>query len=176
MSSPDPVRQPSEETPASPQSPDTVRFAGIANGRVAVKAVTLDEVVRRLDEMGADRQEVEIWEVAPDSDKVAYAWSCRRVPPEYAGNLPGRSLFAGNPVMQHNEELARKISEEARSNPGSPYAGKFVGILNGQVAVVAESWAELGRRFRPMVSNPAEALCVEASRDPDVVEDIWVFP
>jgi hypothetical protein len=176
MSTPDPVRQPNEEPTVSPQSPDAVRFAGIANGRVAVKAATLDEVVRRLDEMGADRQEVEIWEVAPDSDKVAYAWSCRRIPAESAGNLPGRPLFAGNPVMQRNEELARKINEEARSNPNSPYAGKFVGILNGQVAVVAESWAELGRRFRPMVSDPAEALCLEASRDPDVVEDIWIYP
>lgn len=176
MSSSDPVRQPNEETPASPQSPEAMRFAGIANGRVAVKAATLDEVVRRLDELGADRQEVEIWEVARESDKVAYAWSCRRIPSEYAGNLPGRPLVADNPVRQRNEELARKISEEARSNPNSPYAGKFVGILNGRVAVVADNWAELGRQFRPMVSDPAEALCLEASRDPDVVEDIWIYP
>jgi len=29
--------------------------------------------------------------------------------------------------------LSRQINHEARSNPHSPYAGKFVGILHGQV-------------------------------------------
>jgi hypothetical protein len=173
MSTTDPARHPNEETLASPQPPDAVRFAGIANGRVAVKAATLDEVVRRLDEMGAERQEVEIWEVAPDSDKVAYAWSCRRIPPEYAGNLPGRSMYAGNPVMQRNEELARKINEEARSNPNSPYAGKFVGIVNGAVAVVADSLDELDRQLGEIGASPAETLGLEASRDYDEVEEIW---
>ena len=172
MSTPDPVRQPDDEPTASPQSPGAVRFAGVANGRVAVKAATLDEVVRRLDEMGADRQEVEIWEAGRDSDKIEYVWSCRRIPPGHAGPLPGRPLFAGDPVMQRNEALARKIGEEARSDPRSPYAGKFVAIVNGQVAAVADSWRELGPKLRQMGASPAETLCVEVSRDPDEVMDI----
>ena len=35
-----------------------------------------------------------------------------------------------------NRELARQINLEARANPHSPYAHKFVGIANGQVVVV----------------------------------------
>jgi hypothetical protein len=173
MSTTDPVRQPSEETPASPQSADAVRFAGVANGRVAVKAVTLDEVVRRLDELGADRQEVEIWEVAPDSDKIAYAWSCRRIPPGRGGPLPGRTLFPDNPIMQRNEEIARRINQEARSDPSSPYAGKWVIIVKGEVAATADNWDELNRTLDQMGANPAETYCVEASRDYDEVMDIW---
>jgi hypothetical protein len=172
MSTSDPVRQPEDAPTATPQSPDAVRFAGIADGRVAVKAATLDEVLRRLDEMGADRQGVEIWEAARDSDKVEYIWSCRRISPGRGGTLPGRPAFADNPVMQRNEALARTINEEARSDPSSPYAGKFVGIVNGQVAAVADGWSELGAKLRQMGASPAETLCLEASRDPDAVEDI----
>src|SRR5437588_8955620 len=124
MSSPEPVRQPDEEpvpkkeeVGATPQPPPGGRFAGIGNGRVLVVSDSLDEVVRRLDEAGADRQHVEIWEVARDADRVGYVWSCRQCPPEQSGGFPGRTLFRDNPVMQRNEQLARQISEEARSNP-----------------------------------------------------------
>jgi hypothetical protein len=143
---------------------------------VEVKAASLDEVVRRLDEMGADRDGAEIWEGNPDSGQVEYSWSCRRIPPERAGNLFERFPARSSPVMQRNEELARRINEEARSNPESPYAGKFVGIVNGAVAVVADSWSELGRKIRQIGASPDETLGVEASRDPDVVEEIGTYP
>src|SRR5205809_154179 len=41
-----------------------------------------------------------------------------------------------------NERLARQINQEARQDPGSPYAGKLVGIANGKVVVVADTWQE----------------------------------
>jgi hypothetical protein len=180
MSTHEPVRQPNEE-PApqttaegagSPQPP-AERFCGIANSRVEVMANSLDEVVRRLDELGADRQDVEIWEADPDSGKVAYSWSCRRIPPERAGYLSEKSLYRSNPVLARNAELARRINEEAWANPQSPYAGKIVGITNGQVIVVADNRDEVIRRLDEVSAGPLDRYIVEASSDPNKVEYIW---
>jgi hypothetical protein len=177
MSTHEPVRQPNEEpapqTPAegagSPESPPE-RFCGIANRRVEVMADSLDEVVRRLDELGADRQEVEIWEAEPESGKVAYSWSCRRIPPERAGYLSVKSLYRSDAVLARNAELARRINAEAWANPQSPYAGKFVGISNGQVIAVAANQDEVMRRLDEISADPLDRYIVEASSDPNKVE------
>ena len=42
-----------------------------------------------------------------------------------------------NTIQDINRELANRINAEARSNPQSPYANKFVGIANGKVVVIA---------------------------------------
>ena len=76
-------------------------------------------------------------------------------------------------VRERNEELARKINEEARRNPQSPYANKFVGLVNGQVVVVADNLDELGRRLEEIEDDPQKCFWVEASRDYDEVEEIW---
>ena len=80
--------------------------------------------------------------------------------------------FAGT-VQDINRQLARRINEEARSNPQSPYANKFVGIANGQVVVVADELDDLARRLRQLEPDPTKTLSVEASRDYTVVEEIW---
>jgi hypothetical protein len=72
-----------------------------------------------------------------------------------------------------NEELALKINKEARSNPQSPYANRFVGIASGQVVVVADSLEEMAQRLRQIEPDREKAMGVEASRDYDVVEEIW---
>ncbi|MCI0380008.1 MAG: hypothetical protein L0215_20695 [Gemmataceae bacterium] len=82
-------------------------------------------------------------------------------------------MSVANAVQDRNRELARRINEEARSNPQSPYANKFVGIANGQVVVVAEDLDEMARRLRQVEPDPTKTFCVEASRDYDVVEEIW---
>ena len=41
-------------------------------------------------------------------------------------------------VSELNRELARKINEEARDNPQSPLARKFVAIVSGQIVGVAD--------------------------------------
>jgi len=76
-------------------------------------------------------------------------------------------------VQDLNRQLARRINQEARTNPQSPYANKFVGIANGQVVVVADELDELARRLRQLEPDPTKTLCVEASRDYTVVEEIW---
>jgi hypothetical protein len=78
-----------------------------------------------------------------------------------------------NRVRKLNEALARKINEEARRNPQSPYANKFVGIANGQVVVVADDLDELVPRLLQIEPDPCKCFIVEASRDYDEVEEIW---
>ena len=76
-------------------------------------------------------------------------------------------------MLEINEELARKINEEARRDPQSPYANKFVGIINGQVVVVADDPDELSRHLRELEPDPQKCFCVEASRDYSEVHEIW---
>ena len=76
-------------------------------------------------------------------------------------------------VQDRNRELASKINEEARRNPQSPYANKFVGIANGQIVVVADTLDEVSRRLRQTEPDPSKCFIVEASRDYSIVEEIW---
>ena len=85
-------------------------------------------------------------------------------------------MSARSTVQDLNRELARKINEEARQNPQSPYANKFVGIANGRVVVVADNFDEMIRRLRQAEPDPTKTLGVEASRDYNVVEEIWELP
>src|SRR5947207_12025842 len=76
-------------------------------------------------------------------------------------------------VQARNRELARQINQEALRNPQSPYAGKFVGIANGQVVVVADDLEEMAQRLEQIEPDPAKCFSVEASRDYDEVVEIW---
>jgi len=76
-------------------------------------------------------------------------------------------------VRERNEKLADRINRDARRNPGSPYAGKFVGIVDGQVMVVAESWREAVERLRQIEPDPTRCCCIEASYDYDQAHGIW---
>jgi hypothetical protein len=72
-----------------------------------------------------------------------------------------------------NRALARQINQEARSDPQSPYANKFVGIANGKVVVVADDLDTMVRRLRQVEPDPTKTCCIEASRDYAVIEEIW---
>lgn len=76
-------------------------------------------------------------------------------------------------IQDQNRELALRINEEARANPASPYAGKFIGIVRGAVAVVADDLDELGHALDKMSATPEETFCIEAGRDYDEPEYIW---
>ena len=78
-----------------------------------------------------------------------------------------------NSIAFANENLARQINREARQNPKSPYAGKLVGIVNGQVVVVADSWREVAERLRQVEPDPTKCYCIEAGADYERVEEIW---
>ena len=84
------------------------------------------------------------------------------------------SAFAS--AENQNRELARQINEEARSNPASPYAGKFVGIANGQVVAVNDDMDEVVRRLRAVEPDPRKTFCIETGLDYNQVQDIWSAP
>jgi hypothetical protein len=76
-------------------------------------------------------------------------------------------------IVKQNQELAEKINKEALANPQSPYAGKYVGIANGEVAVVADSLTAVVHRLDEVEPDPAKTLTLEASVDYDKVQYIW---
>ncbi len=72
-----------------------------------------------------------------------------------------------------NLDLARSINREARQDPTSPYAGKFVGIANGCVVVVADTSREVLRRLKEVEPDPKKCCCIECSADYETVQEIW---
>ena len=76
-------------------------------------------------------------------------------------------------IASVNEQVVRQINRQARQDPQSPYAGKLVGIANGQIVVVADTWREVVDRLREVEPDPAKCRCIEASADYDRVEEIW---
>jgi hypothetical protein len=79
-------------------------------------------------------------------------------------------------AQERNRELARTINEEVRRNHQSPYAGKYLGIVDGQVVAVTDSLDELVRRLGQAGASPDETLCLEAGLDYDAVQEIWGTP
>ncbi|MCI0639945.1 MAG: DUF5678 domain-containing protein [Gemmataceae bacterium] len=81
-------------------------------------------------------------------------------------------MSVANTMQDQNRELARRINEEARNNPQSPYANKFVGIANGKVVSVADDLDEMMRQLRAAEPDPRKSFWVEASRNYDEVHVI----
>jgi hypothetical protein len=104
---------------------------------------------------------------------IARIWES--LPPDAVPVMPASHLAAlkrylarpaaTNEVLDRNRALARAINEEARRDPQSPYAGKYVGIANGQVVVVTDDLNELARRLREADPDPRNTFWVEASCD-----------
>ncbi|HEX3148362.1 MAG TPA: hypothetical protein VHR66_09785 [Gemmataceae bacterium] len=76
-------------------------------------------------------------------------------------------------VQNANQQLADSINDEARRNPHSQYAGKIVGIAEGQVVVVADDWDELDERMRQLVADPSNTLSLEVGLDYEQAQEIW---
>jgi hypothetical protein len=82
-------------------------------------------------------------------------------------------MVQNHSIMSANERLARQINQDARTNPNSPYAGKFVGIAHGQVVVIADNLDDIARQLRQAEPDPAKTFCIEAGVDYDAVQEIW---
>lgn len=80
-----------------------------------------------------------------------------------------------NAVQDLNEQLARKIHEDAQRDPHSPYAHKYVGIANGRDVVTAEDLDEVIRRLKDI--EPDLGKCYSIWIDPDThfgaANEIW---
>ena len=75
-------------------------------------------------------------------------------------------------VQDANRELARRINEEARSDPRSPYVNKFVGIANGKVVATADDLDAMIQQLQQAEPDRTKCFWVEASRDYDEVHEI----
>jgi hypothetical protein len=77
-----------------------------------------------------------------------------------------------NDAQDRNRQIVRQLNDDARNNPKSAYAGKFVGIANGQVVAVANDWDELARALRQVEPDPTKTFALEVGRDYDAVQQI----
>src|SRR5262249_18750472 len=103
--------------------------------------------------------------LGPVQRKGAAFWECLRLSlsvfhsgkydaEDVAGPLRRCAMPSLEEVERLNRELAEHINHEARSDPSSPYAGKFVGIANGKVVVVSEDLHALSRQLREIEPDP----------------------
>lgn len=78
-------------------------------------------------------------------------------------------------LANHNRniELAREINREARRNPASPYADKYVGIAQGKVIVVSKSLEEVLAALNEVAADRDDGLVMETSADYEGPHEIW---
>jgi len=76
-------------------------------------------------------------------------------------------------IQKQNNDLAEHINQEALANPQSIYAGKFVGIANGQVVAVTDTLDDAISKLHEVEPDVSRTCCIEASRDYSVPEYIW---
>ena len=70
--------------------------------------------------------------------------------------------------------LGRQINREARRNPSSPYAGKVVGILRGEVVIVADTLDEVAQVLERLEPDAQRRYFIDASADYDAQYTIWM--
>ncbi len=75
-------------------------------------------------------------------------------------------------ILELNRELADQINRDARANPESLYAGKYVGIANGRIVAVTDTLRDAVGILRQVEPEPARRYCIDASRDYSKVEYI----
>lgn len=81
--------------------------------------------------------------------------------------------MTSSPIFERNRELAEKINKEVKENPQHPYAGKFVGIANGQVVAVADSLDDIGDRLEKIEPDSTRTFVLEVGADYSKTEFIW---
>ena len=75
---------------------------------------------------------------------------------------------------EHARRLGRHINREARRNPSSPYVGKVVGILRGEVVIVAEMLDAVAQVLERLEPNAQRRYFIDASADYDAHYTIWM--
>jgi hypothetical protein len=58
-------------------------------------------------------------------------------------------------------------------HPQSPYAGKFVGLANGEIVVIADDFDTMIAKLRQLEPDPRKCYGLEASEDLTKVHEIW---
>ncbi len=84
-----------------------------------------------------------------------------------------KTMANPNDIQNLNRELAAKLCDDAEKDPQSIYAGKKVGIANGQIVVIADDWDEVGHRLRNAEPDAAKRYCIEIGADYGGIHEIW---
>jgi uncharacterized protein YlzI (FlbEa/FlbD family) len=147
-----------EEAQRNPQPACAGRFVGIANGQVVVATDDLNELVRRLHEVEPDPGKTFCVELNRDSRKPSE--------PQEAPTI------TQNPIWQLNNAASDRIIEEVKRNPQSPYVNKKIGIVNGQVVVVADDWDDVVRELQRVEPDPMKTFVFDTAVDYDEVIEI----
>ena len=72
-----------------------------------------------------------------------------------------------------NLRVARDVNREARLDPTSQYAGKYVGIVRGKVVVVDDCLDDVIAQLHQIEPDPAQRMFLEAGADYDGPHEIW---
>ena len=72
-----------------------------------------------------------------------------------------------------HRELTEQIQRDVRRNARSPYTGRWIGLLGGQVAAVAETFDALAKRMTALEPNPQRRAFFLAGADYDVVHTVY---
>lgn len=75
-------------------------------------------------------------------------------------------------AQERNRAVAELINAQALANPAS-HAGKLIGVVGGEVAVIADSVDELGIALDRMGPTASDCYCIEVGRDYDEPDYIW---
>jgi len=75
--------------------------------------------------------------------------------------------------IEANFRLGRRINAEVMANPLSPYAGKFVAIVDGNVVAVVDSMTDALHRVQAVQTDPTRNFCFEAGRPFEHAEEVW---
>ena len=78
-----------------------------------------------------------------------------------------------NDEQQQHWEFARQLSREARANPDSPYAGKYVGVWEQRVVAIANDLDDALRQMSALGEEARDATWIEASADYERTYAIW---
>ncbi len=132
-------------------------------------------MIPTLETLGIDRLSIN-----EKLELIARIWES--LPPDAVPEMPAESLAdlkrrlarpaEVNEVLDRNWAVACAINEEARRDSHSIYAGKYVGIANGQVVMVTDDEDELDARIMDSGTDPWSTLIFRAGANPTPAERV----
>jgi hypothetical protein len=64
-------------------------------------------------------------------------------------------------IITRNSELLWQLNEALLRDSNHPYAGKWIGIANGQVAFVGDSREQVEKRLEEVEPDSFRRICIE---------------
>ena len=77
--------------------------------------------------------------------------------------------------QEQARELGHQINHEVHRKPNSPYAGKVVGILHGEVVIVADTLDKVAEVLERLEPEAQRRYFVDTSADYDAQYTIWMY-